>query len=489
MFYNTSTEFREQAQRAVLEGMQIAQETGVRVIDPLLCFQGVISSLNEGDLHRAEDFLGEIERKQLSGSRTHSSHYFCLAGWHQLLSKNTRQAVLFAEKSLALNQETGVPVTEAIIRVLLAHALHASGEHSEAQEQLARIKTIQPRTASAYFEYLCLLTEAYFLFEGGEQTPGYDSLQQALTKGRRKGFCTKIYFWLPAVMTRLCAEALEAKIEVAYVQTLIRDLELVAEAPPIELQSWPRPVKIYTLGDFEVIKDDKPLVFPVKAPRKIIALLKLLIACGKKGSSEERVADLLWPNADGDTALQSLATGIHRLRQLLGSEQAIVRRDGKVKMGSGYCWIDAHSFETLLERTVHPTSESPASPDPLWRTVHKAISLYNGAFLSESGDAWSISYRERLRDKFLRAIKHLGSHYEDESLFMNAIETYQKGLEIDDLVEEFYYRIMKCFAAAGRRAEAMAVYNQCKRILNGVLGVDPCAEIQVLYSSVSTPRP
>ena len=47
-----------------------------------------------------------------------------------------------------------------------------------------------------------------------------------MTLGRQKGFTTLLYFWRPAVMASLCEKALEAGIEVDYVQNLIRKLKL-----------------------------------------------------------------------------------------------------------------------------------------------------------------------------------------------------------------------------------------------------------------------
>jgi DNA-binding SARP family transcriptional activator len=43
---------------------------------------------------------------------------------------------------------------------------------------------------------------------------------------------------------------------------------------------------------------------------------------------------------------------------------------------------------------------------------------------------------------------------------------------------------MLCYRELGRQAEAVDVYNTCKRILNAELNVEPSPETKVLYERV-----
>jgi DNA-binding SARP family transcriptional activator len=69
-------------------------------------------------------------------------------------------------------------------------------------------------------------------------------------------------------------------------------------------------------------------------------------------------------------------------------------------------------------------------------------------------------------------------------MFDSAIECYKKGLEIEPLAETFYFRIMKCHARAGRKAEALATYLKCERLFKSVLGVGPSSETEALVESL-----
>jgi DNA-binding SARP family transcriptional activator len=237
-------------------------------------------------------------------------------------------------------------------------------------------------------------------------------------------------------------------------------------------------VKIYTLGRFEVFINEKPLEFIGKAPRRILSLLKSLVACGVCGTSEERLTDLLWPDSDGDAAHDSFSVAIHRLRQLLGNEKALLMRDGCPRLDPSICWVDAHAFEELL---VRAEGEAPEKSE---RLTEKALMLYKGQFLEETDEPWAISCRERLRSRFLRAIWRSGEHLERSGKFDLAVELYRKGLEVDYLTEELYRRLMKCHHAAGQRGEALAAYERCKKIIRSVLGIEPSPETEALYRAI-----
>ena len=73
-------------------------------------------------------------------------------------------------------------------------------------------------------------------------------------------------------------------------------------------------------------------------------MLKALIALGGKGIDEERLMDILWPEADGDQAYSALTTTLSRLRQLLG-EKVLEVQAGRVTLNPRYCWVDVWTFE------------------------------------------------------------------------------------------------------------------------------------------------
>ena len=125
---------------------------------------------------------------------------------------------------------------------------------------------------------------------------------------------------------------------------------------------------------------------------------------GPEGIRDEELADALWPEADGDAAYQSLKTTLHRLRALIGREEAVKVSEGRVTLDDRLCWIDAWAFERLLGEA---DGRDPQVAVPL---LEKAVGLYQGFFLGrEMEEPWLLAAGERLRSQFLRGVEKLGS--------------------------------------------------------------------------------
>ncbi len=483
MFYNTSAETQQQALRAVSEGLDEAERTGVHVIDSLFYNQGVIASLSGVDLAQATEFLLKLEKTLHRGSRTHVANYHYLSAYHQLMTGERHRAVVSAGENLRLAREAGVPFSEIIARLALSHALNAAGDQDEAERELASAWPVIMATSSFYFEYLYWLTDAYFKYARKNETAGRKSLKKAMMLGRSRGFITQLNLWRPDVMAFLCGKALEAGIEVDYVKDLIRKLNLTPDDESIEMESWPWPVKIYLLGRFQVFIDDEPVQFSGKIQKKPLMLLKALVTLGGGEVQAEQIEDVLWPEAEGDEAHNSFDTTLHRLRKWIGHPDAFRFGSGVAEMDRKICWTDVWAFESLIEKAGMEEKQGR-----LGRTLdltEKAVSLYKGTLLpGEANEPWTVSPRERLRRKFLKCVTWLGRRHEDAGEWEKAVSCYDRGLEADDIYEEFYQHIMLCYQHLGRKAEALATYERCRKVLSARLGVKPSTKTEKLRKSL-----
>ena len=263
--------------------------------------------------------------------------------------------------ALKTNTEVGAYDTLCLTHLLAAQVMHVSGKHREAWGHLQEASLITERLKSKVFEYHGLMIEAHFYFDQGEETPGLASLRKALAIGKERGFLNT-FVDQPAVTARLCIKALEEGIEVPYVQEIIRKRRFIPEMPPLHLENWPWPVKIRILGRFELFIEGQPIQFPGKTQKKPLLLLKAVIALGGRDVDEERLMDILWPEADGDQAYSALTTTLSRLRRLLG-EKGLEVQAGRVSLSPHYCWLDVWSFEDL-----------PHKAEDLWRGSHSGDS-------------------------------------------------------------------------------------------------------------------
>jgi two-component SAPR family response regulator len=252
--------------------------------------------------------------------------------------------------------------------------------------------------------------------------------------------------------------------------------------PGAEAQHWP--IRIFTLGRFSLLNRGEPLDYGRKVARRPLVFLKALIALGGRDISSSSIASALWPDADGDNAQRSFDTTLYRLRKMLGDDRILVLRDGKVSLDSGYCWVDVWSLDRLLGHMQRIRSRDATGRNAyqLEHMMERVLGLYQDHFLArEDATSWSVSLRERLRSKFIHNLLDLGRYWEMHGFWDKAIQCYQKGLEVDDLIEVFYQRLMRCNLETRRISEGMAVYRRCRQILSVVLGLQPEPETEALY--------
>jgi DNA-binding SARP family transcriptional activator len=152
---------------------------------------------------------------------------------------------------------------------------------------------------------------------------------------------------VPDLMSRLCAEALQAGIETEFATRLItRGLH----APSADIETWPWPIRIHALGRFEVIINGEVLRHARKAQRRVLDLIKALVALGAEGVSRDAIAGALWPESEGDAARDAFEVTLHRLRKLLGRDDAIQLSHGMLHLNHVVAWTDALAFERLAHR-------------------------------------------------------------------------------------------------------------------------------------------
>lgn len=247
-------------------------------------------------------------------------------------------------------------------------------------------------------------------------------------------------------------------------------------------------IRIYSLGRFSIVKKDQPINLSLKGQSKPLLVLKALIAFGGRDIKKEKIADVIWPDADGDIANQSMATTLHRLRKVLKIDEAITLSGGTLTLNSHICWVDIWEFERLCTQSdnMWALNQHEKTLETIQVTLD-AINVYKGPFLPQERDQpWTVYLREKLKNRYLRSIGKLGNYYENSGMMEKAVESFQRSLEIDQLDEEAYRRLMACYFRMGRRSKALAVYDSCKRILVEGLGVEPSRETEILRRSILT---
>ena len=478
--------------RATSRGIETAKREGIHFMDHMLLGLAVASALDANNGKQAREWLGQMESLLPARKPFSTSFYHLLRCREALIRREFREAL--HQGDLAVEQLTAVgsPFQLSYALVLKARSLYALGRDTEAADCLAQAHQSVAKTSSRWAAFHIRLAEAEFCFDRDRASEGLTILRDALGLGKEVGYATLLD--VPSNTARLCARALEEGIEVPYVQELIRKRDLALDDPPYHLEAWPWPLRVHTLGNFRLVREDTPATVRGKVRQKPLLLLKVVIALGGHDVPEERISDLLWPDADRDAAHNTFTTTLSRLRDLLGVRRAIRLQERCLTLDARYCWVDAWAFENLLDQALNRlpafgqarTHDGTELPD-LGAMTQKVLALYRGPFLpSDVAHVWTTPYRERLRAKFLRLIERWGRHLEGMSQWQEAFECYQRGLDADECVEGFYQCILECYRQLGLRAEAVAAYRRCQRVLSTSLGVGPSPKTDALYRLIQS---
>lgn len=472
----------------VHEAQELSRRRGIPQWSAMLRVQEVSAFIGLSDLGSARLAWGAPQPEKSCHGLLGTAHLHQLGVQMALAHGDTALALEHAEAALSATTRAGAPLFHALTSLAAAEVHLERGMPETAAPMLCDAEQIARTTGSTKLACLSALARSWHALRSDARDGSDNNLRAGFSLAARHGY-QNFSWWSPRMMATLCVKALERGIETDYVRELVRTHRLAPASMPIHVEAWPWPVRIYALGRFTVLIDNQPARTGRKAQHKPLELLKALIAQGGREVSEDTLTATLWPDAEGDTARQAFDTTLHRLRKLLGNEQAIVLRDRKLSLDNRLCWVDTWALERLLSESESLLANPAADTDgaSLAGLADRVRALYHGPFLGkEFGAAWSISLRERLRSRYLRHVISAGARWQQLGRWDHAIECYRKGLEVDDLAEQLYQNLMLCHRQLGQRSEALSVYRRCRFVLSVVLGITPSPATESLHQHLRT---
>jgi ATP/maltotriose-dependent transcriptional regulator MalT/DNA-binding SARP family transcriptional activator len=250
----------------------------------------------------------------------------------------------------------------------------------------------------------------------------------------------------------------------------------------IDEECAPDDLEIHALGAGRVIRDGQEIPSSEWQAAMVKELFFYILMHGPV--ERDAIGVVFWPDLSTKKMSNSFHTTLHRMRGAVGAD-AVVLEEGRYRLGDVGYWFDVQEFEALVVR-ARLLPPQGWQVEGLWR---RAAALYRGDFLPEVDRAWCMPKREALRKMYLEALVGVGRCCEARSDFDGAVEWYDRALAADELREDVHGRIMRCYAEAGRRSEALAQYERCREVLDRELGMEPAVEIRDLYERIRGKRP
>jgi hypothetical protein len=372
-------------------------EPSVAAQRPMVEFLCTLRALAMGDAKRARCRLERAARGIDPDNAAGRSEYERLRGMLAFLEVDRSTALRLTRASVESGRLSGYAVREHI--ALIAHVLAAarSGEHEEAQREIMQWRAHPMTPMCPWHLWLGGSVAAYAALCRVDDPMAAEDLQAAFGIARQYGFrASPVLFVVPDLLPRLAAFALARDIEPAFARELIVRHRL--KAPLDADHRWPWPVRVRVLGGLSFELDGAPMPPSRKESRRLLELLQLLAAHGTDGLAQDRVADALWPDAEGDAARNSLDNAIHRLRRLLGGDDRVLLRYGALALNPERCWVDVDALTRQIDRLADLPEEKLAI------SVQELRRLYRAELLPDATDPLIASPRVELHRRAQTAI-------------------------------------------------------------------------------------
>lgn len=361
-------------------------------------------------------------------------------------------------------------------RLLQLHCLLGTQQFSQARQYcLSLVGSYQGALHKSFSTYADLA----FCLELKQKAKPYDEILGRCLRSVRDKNVINFIPHLPRLAAEVFADALAMQIEVDFCRAAIRHRQLT---PTSSLSmAWPWPVKIYVLGRNIIEVDDKD-VTDGRRQQRTLELIKLLVASGSTGSDIQAVLHFLWPEETETVSMATFKMALLRTRKLLGRDDIILCEGGRVRLNPELVWVDAWGF---LE-------ESRKIADELTLPQHvnlaeTLISLYKGPlFGSANSDALYLPLQSKLKTELIRIATALADYYQVRQDWKQAIRAYELGLAQDNLVEDFYRGLMRCYIAMQEPAAAMHTFRRCREMFSIVLGITPAPATTALMENIRT---
>jgi len=222
--------------KAVQTGLELSRRSGIIFSYPRWLAYAGFAALQMNDLQAGRIYLKQMASLERNFKPFDKAYYYLLKANEALVSGMVEQAPLHADLALKIALDVGSPTLTIRCHLARARALYEIGSRPEAMKQLKQAADLSRRMKIGFGEFCCLFTKAQFALERGEDKVALITLRKALTLGRERGFLST-YIDRPATTARVCMKALEAGIEVDYVQQMIRERNLMPEQPPWYLEN------------------------------------------------------------------------------------------------------------------------------------------------------------------------------------------------------------------------------------------------------------
>lgn len=239
----------------------------------------------------------------------------------------------------------------------------------------------------------------------------------------------------------------------------------------------PPPLRIITLGRFEVWQNARQINKRALGQRRAGELLRLLLISPGRTLARDVIIEALWPGKSAEAMQTPFHQATSALRRALEPDlpdkfpsRYLEVEGGQVTLHlPGGSWVDGEAFERSVRQEQ-------------WEA---ALALYGGElFPGDRYADWATERREWLAQCYLRAALGAAHQRLEAGQAEAALEACRRVLAVEPWHEEAVLVGMRASLALHDRAGALRLYRNVERVLRDELGAAPQSELEQFYHKV-----
>ncbi|QIZ35247.1 SARP family transcriptional regulator [Saccharopolyspora sp. ASAGF58] len=229
--------------------------------------------------------------------------------------------------------------------------------------------------------------------------------------------------------------------------------------------------RLSLLGGWDLHADGEDVAMSSSGQR----LLAFLALRGR--TQRDRLAGILWPESDEQSALANLRTTLWRVRQRV--QGAVISTSHELQLAP-LVTLDVDGLVAAGRYLAHQDStESPADCAEIGRDLARHAPLLPGWY-----DDWVLTERERLLQLQVHALEVAAERLVQSRHLAAALEIAQAATEVEPFRETAHCAVVKVLLQQANPAQAVRHYQRYERLLDRELGIEPSPNLRDLVRPV-----
>jgi DNA-binding SARP family transcriptional activator len=251
--------------------------------------------------------------------------------------------------------------------------------------------------------------------------------------------------------------------------------------------------RIYLTGQVSLECGDRLVTEGALPGRQGRLAFVFLVANRSRPVGRDELVDVIWPEQPPPEVDAALSSILSKLRAVLKRLDCSAP-EASIDAGSGsisirlppQTWVDIEDAASAIDEAEGALRTGDTAR--AWGFANVVISIAGRPFIQDHEAAWIQAFRMKLRTLLTRGLECLAAVSQLTGEPSLAIQYTTEVLKLEPFREVAYQQLMRLHAKIGNNAEALRVFEQCRKLLREELGASPSPQTEAVFLTILRAR-